>query len=73
MAARTKPSAKKGKQSTARTKQQELEILQQSIINCKKAGIPMGIKREYADGGNGLTLKFGDGVDYQNNSLIWVG
>ena len=73
MAASLENSTKQGKRRTKKTKQQELEILQQQIANCKKAGIRMGMKRMYEDGANSLTLVFGDQVDYQDGDLIWVG
>ena len=73
MAASLENSTKQGKRRTKKTKQQELEILQQQIANCKKAGIRMGMKRMYEDGSNSLTLVFGDQVDYQDGDLIWVG
>ena len=73
MAASLENSTKQGKRRTKKTKQQELEILQQQIANCKKAGIKMGIKRMYEDGGNNLTLVFGADGDYQHGNLVWVG
>ena len=71
MVANSKPSAKSGKQSTKRTPQQELEILQQSIANCMSAGIDMRLNVIYDGGNKTLALVFGDGIDYQSGDLIW--
>ena len=73
MAASLENSTRQGKRRTKKTKQQELEILQQQIFNCKNAGISVGMKWWHEDGSRNLTLVFGADVDYQGGDLIWVG
>lgn len=69
----SKRSTKSGRKSTTKTKQQELEILQQSINNCVKAGINMGLDYQYDTGTKTLILVIGDDVDYQDGDLIYTG
>ena len=70
MVANSKASVKRGKRPTKRTPQQELEILQQSVVNCRDAGINIGIKRLYNPPEEVQLILVLDGVMYQDGNFV---
>ena len=70
MAANSKTSAKKGRRSTKRTRQQGLEILQAAVNECRAAGINIGIKRLYNPPEEVQLILVLDGVMYQDGDFV---